>query len=104
MGFFFFFFFQAEDGIRDIGVTGVQTCALPILGPSGPTRSSATTSSMRESTARVPEGPRGSSRRDPVVRARHRGVAVKCYARVGHLRALGPLLLVRRVAPAKAGR
>src|SRR3712207_2969129 len=26
-----FFFFQAEDGIRDIGVTGVQTCALPIL-------------------------------------------------------------------------
>src|SRR3712207_1710884 len=28
-----FFFFQAEDGIRDIGVTGVQTCALPILGP-----------------------------------------------------------------------
>ena len=27
-----FFFFQAEDGIRDIGVTGVQTCALPISG------------------------------------------------------------------------
>src|SRR5476651_410361 len=26
------FLFQAEDGIRDIGVTGVQTCALPILG------------------------------------------------------------------------
>src|SRR3712207_7138435 len=26
------FFFQAEDGIRDIGVTGVQTCALPIFG------------------------------------------------------------------------
>src|SRR3712207_9393259 len=26
------FFFQAEDGIRDIGVTGVQTCALPISG------------------------------------------------------------------------
>src|ERR671912_787702 len=29
--FFSFFFFQAEDGIRDIGVTGVQTCALPIF-------------------------------------------------------------------------
>src|SRR5687768_17699449 len=29
--FFFFFFFQAEDGIRDVAVTGVQTCALPIL-------------------------------------------------------------------------
>src|SRR5207247_3125473 len=30
--FVFFFFFQAEDGIRDPLVTGVQTCALPILG------------------------------------------------------------------------
>src|SRR5204863_403785 len=29
--FLFFFFFQAEDGIRDLYVTGVQTCALPIL-------------------------------------------------------------------------
>src|SRR6266566_4933323 len=29
----FFFFFQAEDGIRDYKVTGVQTCALPILPP-----------------------------------------------------------------------
>src|SRR5205823_10818571 len=36
----FFFFFQAEDGIRDKLVTGVQTCALPIFpaltGPLGP--------------------------------------------------------------------
>src|SRR5690349_13128965 len=31
---FFFFFFQAEDGIRDLYVTGVQTCALPILASS----------------------------------------------------------------------
>src|SRR5256885_5693669 len=29
----FFFFFQAEDGIRDYKVTGVQTCALPISIP-----------------------------------------------------------------------
>src|SRR2546430_12033393 len=29
----FLFFFQAEDGIRDLTVTGVQTCALPILCP-----------------------------------------------------------------------
>src|SRR5690606_40150059 len=29
----FYFFFQAEDGIRDFHVTGVQTCALPILQP-----------------------------------------------------------------------
>src|SRR2546430_9273880 len=28
---YFFFFFQAEDGIRDLTVTGVQTCALPIF-------------------------------------------------------------------------
>src|SRR5437879_10241499 len=28
--FYLFFFFQAEDGIRDTSVTGVQTCALPI--------------------------------------------------------------------------
>ena len=39
----YLFFFQAEDGIRDTSVTGVQTCALPILGiklkagPPGPT-------------------------------------------------------------------
>src|SRR3712207_9502395 len=31
-----YFFFQAEDGIRDIGVTGVQTCALPISRPDLP--------------------------------------------------------------------
>src|SRR5216684_5796101 len=33
-GWFLFFFFQAEDGIRDVAVTGVQTCALPISPPS----------------------------------------------------------------------
>src|SRR5437763_11358994 len=32
----FFFFFQAEDGIRDTSVTGVQTCALPICPRSSP--------------------------------------------------------------------
>src|SRR5256885_4689645 len=31
-----FFFFQAEDGIRDYKVTGVQTCALPICGDCSP--------------------------------------------------------------------
>ena len=31
--YYFFFFFQAEDGIRDYDVTGVQTCALPIFEP-----------------------------------------------------------------------
>src|SRR2546427_5152424 len=36
--FFFFFFFQAEDGIRDLTVTGVQTCALPIYRFDGDSR------------------------------------------------------------------
>src|SRR5215204_6609062 len=40
---FFFFFFQAEDGIRDHCVTGVQTCALPIC----PRRGVVTRSSSR---------------------------------------------------------
>src|SRR5690606_40033178 len=34
---FFIFFFQAEDGIRDFHVTGVQTCALPIFSVFGTT-------------------------------------------------------------------
>src|SRR2546429_7492328 len=34
----FFFFFQAEDGIRDVAVTGVQTCALPISARLRPPR------------------------------------------------------------------
>src|SRR5688572_32192554 len=44
---FFFFFFQAEDGIRDLTVTGVQTCALPI------SRSSAFCSSASRRSARA---------------------------------------------------
>src|SRR5688572_32303100 len=35
LGLIICFFFQAEDGIRDLTVTGVQTCALPIFGLSG---------------------------------------------------------------------
>src|SRR5687768_17880024 len=37
MNFRNFFFFQAEDGIRDVAVTGVQTCALPIFIVDEPT-------------------------------------------------------------------
>src|SRR5690625_3372877 len=37
MRFVYFFFFQAEDGIRDGHVTGVQTCALPIFVEAGAT-------------------------------------------------------------------
>src|SRR5699024_9123461 len=39
-----FFFFQAEDGIRDRNVTGVQTCALPILAPKSVVKSKPTSS------------------------------------------------------------
>src|SRR5438093_10170229 len=39
--FLWFFFFQAEDGIRDWSVTGVQTCALPISARSTSWRTSA---------------------------------------------------------------
>src|SRR2546430_9952473 len=46
------FFFQAEDGIRDLTVTGVQTCALPILRLSRP----------RASLHRPNRRARGSSR------------------------------------------
>src|SRR5688500_19807960 len=42
----FFFFFQAEDGIRDYKVTGVQTCALPICLPSHSPLSSGSVSLM----------------------------------------------------------
>src|SRR3712207_8671845 len=52
------FFFQAEDGIRDIGVTGVQTCALPIWAPSAATRAGARGSSSARTAA--PRRPRGS--------------------------------------------
>src|SRR5438874_9034994 len=47
---FFFFFFQAEDGIRDLYVTGVQTCALPIW----------IASLVNSSTIRVPVTPPAS--------------------------------------------
>src|SRR6266550_7614010 len=44
---YIFFFFQAEDGIRDVAVTGVQTCALPISARSRATRCCAERRSCR---------------------------------------------------------
>src|SRR2546426_5631572 len=49
----FFFFFQAEDGIRDYKVTGVQTCALPILFASG--RAVTMNSCARARSSSIPE-------------------------------------------------
>src|SRR5258706_9166947 len=49
-----FFFFQAEDGIRDWSVTGVQTCALPIYAGSPlPTASSSAHGSLFPREARL---------------------------------------------------
>src|SRR5439155_17195107 len=52
-----FFFFQAEDGIRDGHVTGVQTCALPI-SPEMPMKLMARTAKARDPTASVSAPPR----------------------------------------------
>src|SRR5256885_6556267 len=49
------FFFQAEDGIRDYKVTGVQTCALPICPVSG-TRDSVLWESLSSLTSGKPPG------------------------------------------------
>src|SRR5690349_24403642 len=62
------FFFQAEDGIRDLYVTGVQTCALPISARGGRTapRCSATSSAGRAWGRSPPRGsrwPRSEERR-----------------------------------------
>src|SRR6266540_6353574 len=65
-----FFFFQAEDGIRDRDVTGVQTCALPILicpSPKLPTRRSPPKAPKLAGAIATPQGefncPRVATRR-----------------------------------------
>src|SRR5690606_40775770 len=57
-----FFFFQAEDGIRGFHVTGVQTCALPILPTeTSSTSSSQTLSSILAVTSHLNQSPTGIS-------------------------------------------
>src|SRR3712207_6754511 len=59
-----FFFFQAEDGIRDIGVTGVQTCALPISSIPELTRSGLHRCFARHGISRLPKaGDDGAGKR-----------------------------------------
>src|SRR3989449_3150490 len=50
---FFFFFFQAEDGIRDVAVTGVQTCALPISSSSYGARTESTPITVSGTARRI---------------------------------------------------
>src|SRR5215475_14470040 len=53
----FFFFFQAEDGIRDFHVTGVQTCALPILALSLKLKMPVVRELLSREEIQVPEAP-----------------------------------------------
>src|SRR6266496_5262606 len=57
-----FFFFQAEDGIRDLYVTGVQTCALPIWRP-GRAGTAAAHPAARRAGGGGHRGRRGAGRR-----------------------------------------
>src|SRR5690606_40984146 len=68
---YFSFFFQAEDGIRDFHVTGVQTCALPIspaspAAPPAPARGRASPAAAarrrRPTAAAAPPAPRPATR------------------------------------------
>src|SRR2546421_8799514 len=61
-----FFFFQAEDGIRDLIVTGVQTCALPISCASALAGGSATNSSISAANPSA-RAASGAKRAAPIV-------------------------------------
>src|SRR6266496_2584212 len=63
--FFLFFFFQAEDGIRDLYVTGVQTCALPISDVFPAPRAAFDDAAARERWAEVLAAAPHPLRRDP---------------------------------------
>src|SRR2546429_8159984 len=58
-----FFFFQAEDGIRDVAVTGVQTCALPISRGFSAAMRSRKSTELRPA-AGPPAGKAGTRRHD----------------------------------------
>src|SRR5688572_31154786 len=70
--FFFFFFFQAEDGIRDLTVTGVQTCALPISSDGCALRAGRTAPQRRR---------RDFHRRPDAHRSEERRVGKECRSR-----------------------
>src|SRR5690348_17597218 len=69
--FFFFFFFQAEDGIRDGRVTGVQTCALPIYRPALPMRSVVLPRASGKRAGALLSRPMRAHQRAPDRRTRH---------------------------------
>src|SRR2546430_5732370 len=91
----FFFFFQAEDGIRDLTVTGVQTCALPIFTAKAPfavTNDSSRVAALPEMPVIVSTTPRSFFSRHAVrkvarsmvrifVRSEERRVGRECRSR-----------------------
>src|SRR5689334_23906394 len=89
--FFFFFFFQAEDGIRDGTVTGVQTCALPISGrwavrtsssrSSWTTGWSCTATLRRRRSSSRPTAPATTARSGAWSRSEERRVGKECRSR-----------------------
>src|SRR6266704_3964838 len=87
------FFFQAEDGIRDRNVTGVQTCALPIYSRQGRTggRGGGTARSEKRTEAHPGRASRktdAGSRRRPEARRRRTGNAPVSTAALGTLHAI----------------
>src|SRR5207245_6386459 len=86
---FFFFFFQAEDGIRDATVTGVQTCALPICRDHGRLRSRSETPMISAMTVSGRGSAKAATRSTSVApsrrsrRSEERRVGKECRARWG---------------------
>src|SRR5256884_12755 len=74
------FFFQAEDGIRDVAVTGVQTCALPISEPNAPRRVARRRALRQSRASALPSGVPGTRRnrklRTNTAKAKNRTPAV----------------------------
>src|SRR5690606_40290806 len=89
--FMLFFFFQAEDGIRDFHVTGVQTCALPISRrapcpcrrPGGGSTGPFAGSPRRSAARRGPAPPAPARGRGPPAgsRSEERRVGKECRSR-----------------------
>src|SRR5688572_31909067 len=76
----FYFFFQAEDGIRDLTVTGVQTCALPIF-PEDPVLRVVDRPAADDRPRAGPD-PRGlDPRREGPSRSEERRVGKECRSR-----------------------
>src|SRR5205807_7717015 len=85
--------FQAEDGIRDYKVTGVQTCALPIFGPRD---------ERRIAFARLRAAPFAEERLDDTQVGPDGGPVRRGRAFVGRERVLDPALASREVALARS--